>query len=96
MRSGVAEEIVRPVSVLNTVEQAVVLGNPETVLQGIESGGRVKGTAGSAQGVHGVTVVARELLLGKVLVELGVGELLEALNGLVLSGDQLGLELVSL
>lgn len=85
-----------PVSVLNAVEESVVLGDPKAVLELLEAGRGVEGVLRGVEGGQRVTVVAAELLLGEVLVELGVGELLEALDLLVLSGFELGLEVVSL
>lgn len=41
--ADVAHGVVGPVSVLNTVQQAIVLGDPETVLGNIETGSGVQG-----------------------------------------------------
>jgi hypothetical protein len=87
---------VRPVSVLNTVEETVVLCNPEAILELLEADGGVEGIARCVERCNRITVVSAELFLGEVLVELGVCELLEALDLLVLSGNQLGLKIVSL
>lgn len=92
----VAHRIVGPVGMLNAVQEAVVLGHPETVLELLEVDGGVERVAGGIQGSDGVAVVAAELLLGQVFVELRVRELLEALSLLVLARNQLGLEVVCL
>jgi len=96
MVAHVAHRIVWPVCVLNPVQEAVVLGHPEAVLELLQVDGGVEGVAGGVQGGDGVAVVAAELLLGQVLVELRVRELLEALSLLVLARNQLGLEVLCL
>lgn len=88
--------VVGPVGVLDSVQESVVLGDPETVLELLKPHGGVEGVHGGVEGGDRVAVVATELLLGEVLVELRVGKLLEALGLLVLACNELGLEVVSL
>ena len=41
--TDISHGVVRPVCVLNTMKQAVVVGNPETVLESVKIDGRVEG-----------------------------------------------------
>ena len=63
----VSHGIVGPVSVLNTVKQAVMVSNPETVLESVKIDGRVEGISGRVKQGKAISVVATVLLLGQVL-----------------------------
>jgi hypothetical protein len=45
MASNIPEGIVGPVGVLNTVKETVVVGNPQTVLEGFKVNDRVQGVS---------------------------------------------------
>jgi len=43
--SNIPDGVVRPVGVLNTVKEAVVVGNPQTVLEGVKVNDRIQGVS---------------------------------------------------
>ena len=63
----IAEEVVGPVGVLNSMDETIKLGNPESVLDGLKVNGRVQGVAGGVHRNHLVSIVTAVLLLGQVL-----------------------------
>ena len=80
---------VGPPRVLDTVLVAVVVDGCKSALQSLRVQEGVQGVTGRGEQVHRPWNHATVLLLRQVVVELSLGELLESVHLLVLSGDEL-------
>lgn len=67
VRANIAEEVVGPVSMLNAMEETVVLGHLQTGFEVLQVHNGIKGVSGGIQGSKPVSVIATVLLFGQVL-----------------------------
>ena len=67
MGSNISHCVMRPVSVLNSMQEAIVLSNPKTVLQSLKINSGVQAVLRGVQSGNTISIVTAELLLGQVL-----------------------------
>lgn len=65
--SDVFHGVMRPVGMLNSMQEAIVLGDPQTVLQGLKIDCGVQAVFGGVQSRKTISIVTTVLLLGQVL-----------------------------
>ena len=81
---GLSEGKVNPVGVLSTVSELVVVDGPQSLSEHLRVHLWIHGVSSDTEDGETRQVVSRELLLGEVLIELGIGESLEAVVFLIL------------
>lgn len=65
--SDVSHGVMRPVGMLNSMQETIVLGNPQTVLQSLKIDCRVQAVFGGVQSWKTISIVTAVLLLSQVL-----------------------------
>ena len=65
--ASISHSEVRPVGMLNSVKEAVVLCYPQAILESFKVDSRVKGVSGRVEHGEAISVVATVLLLSQVL-----------------------------